>query len=80
MVLEDNPEFVCVKLDFRNAFNEMRRSSVIEVLEKEDPLRQLGSSWPPAAGWRAGSRYGAAARKAWRRATLGSGLWFAVGL
>ena len=43
MVLEQNPEFICVKLDFKNAFNEVFRARVVEALEEEDSLRHLAS-------------------------------------
>ena len=41
MLLEENREFVCVKLDFRNAFNEVSRARVVEALEEEPKLRHL---------------------------------------
>ena len=41
MMLEENREFVCIKLDFRNAFNEVFRSRVVEALEEEASLRHL---------------------------------------
>ena len=43
MVMEQNPNFICVKLDFKNAFNEVYRARVIEALEEEDSLRHLAS-------------------------------------
>ena len=36
MVLKENTDFICVKLDFRNAFNEVFRSR-----EEESSLRHL---------------------------------------
>ena len=41
MLLEEKREFVCVKLDFRNAFNEVYRARVVEALEEELTLRHL---------------------------------------
>ena len=41
MVLEQNPEFICVKLDFKNAFNEAFR--VVEAIEEVDSFRCLAS-------------------------------------
>ena len=41
MVMEQNPNFICVKLDFKNAFNEVYRARVVEALEEEDSLRHL---------------------------------------
>ena len=43
MVMEQNPKFICVKLDFKNAFNEVFRARVVEALEEEDSLRHLAS-------------------------------------
>ena len=43
MMLEQNPEFICVKLDFKKAFNEVFRARVVEALEEEDSLRHLAS-------------------------------------
>lgn len=40
-VMESNPKFICVKLDFRNAFNEVSRSRILEALQKEENLRHL---------------------------------------
>ena len=41
MTLEKNPNFICVKLDFRNAFNEISRARVVEALEEEESLAHL---------------------------------------
>ena len=41
MLLEQNRNFICIKLDFRNAFNEVFRSRVIEALEEEPSLRHM---------------------------------------
>ena len=38
MVMEQNLNFICVKLDFKNAFNEVYHARVIEALEEEDSL------------------------------------------
>ncbi len=43
MMLEDNQDFICIKLDFRNAFNEVSRACIIEVLEKESSLNHLAA-------------------------------------
>ena len=39
MLLEDNPDFVCYKLDLRNAHNEVARAAILEELEEEPTLR-----------------------------------------
>ena len=43
MMSEKNPSMVFVKVDMRNAHNEVSRASVLEALEREDTLRHL--SW-----------------------------------
>ena len=40
-VLDAFPEFICFRLDLKNAFNEMSRSAVLEILEKEETLKHL---------------------------------------
>ena len=41
MMLEENPDFVCIKVDLRNAHNEVSRAAIIEELEEEPTLRHL---------------------------------------
>ena len=41
MMLEENGNFVCIKLDFRNAFNEVFRSRVVAAFEEVASLRHL---------------------------------------
>ena len=41
MLLEENPDFVCFKLDLRNAHNEVARAAIVEELEEEPTLRHL---------------------------------------
>ena len=41
MTLENNLGFICVKLDFRNAFNEIWRARIVEALEEEETLSHL---------------------------------------
>ena len=43
MMLESNADFICIKLDFKNAFNEVYRSRIIEVLENEPSLQHLAA-------------------------------------
>ena len=40
-LLEEKPDFVCLKLDLLNAFNEEARAAMIEVFESEPSLRHL---------------------------------------
>ena len=46
MMMEENPTFVFVKCDIKNAFNSISRAKILEVLEGEDSLRHL--SWQAA--------------------------------
>ena len=41
MLSEKNEDFVVIKVDMRNAHNEVSRASVIEALESEPSLRHL---------------------------------------
>ena len=41
MMLEYKREYVAIKLDIKNAHNEVARSSIIEALEREPSLRHL---------------------------------------
>ena len=43
MMLEENRQFVCIKLDFRNAFNEVFRSRVVKAFEEVNSLRHMAS-------------------------------------
>ena len=58
MTLEANPTFICVKLDFRNAFNEASRARVVEALEEEESLKHMaqfaGMVLTPVSGLESG--------------------------
>ena len=43
MMMEERRDYICIKLDFRNAFNEVWRSRVVIALEQEPTLRHLAS-------------------------------------
>ena len=43
MMMEENRDFTCIKLDFRNAFNELWRSRIVDALEKEPSLQHLAA-------------------------------------
>ena len=43
MMMEQNMDFTCIKLDFRNAFNEVSRARIVTALEKEPTLCHLAS-------------------------------------
>ena len=47
MLLERRRDFIAVKIDMRNAHNEVSRASVIEVLDREPSLKHL--TWHTAA-------------------------------
>ena len=38
-----NRNFICMKLDLRNAFNEVSKSSILEALDGEESLAHLAS-------------------------------------
>ena len=40
-MMEENPDFVVIKVDLRNAHNEVSRAAIIEELEEEPTLRHL---------------------------------------
>ena len=46
MMLENNPDFVFVKCDIKNAFNSISRARIIQVLEGEESLKHL--AWQAA--------------------------------
>ena len=41
MMMEENPDFVVIKVDLRNAHNEVSRAAIIEEREEEPTLRHL---------------------------------------
>ena len=40
-IMHQNPNFICFKLDLENAFNEMSRRAVLDVLEGEHSIKHL---------------------------------------
>ena len=40
-IMHQNPNFICFKLDLKNAFNEMSRRAVLDVLEGEHSIKHL---------------------------------------
>ena len=60
MLAEDNKDFVVVKIDMKNAFNEVSRAAIIEALEQEPTLQHLASYaatvLAPAAGLESGGK------------------------
>ena len=45
MSLEENAEFICIKLDIENAHSSISRAAILEVLEQEPDLRHLAWSF-----------------------------------
>ena len=41
--LEERRDFICMKLDLKNAFNEMSRAAIVEAFEAEPSLRHLAA-------------------------------------
>ena len=80
----ENRHFVCIKLDFRNAFNEVFRSRIVEAFEEEASLRHMASHaatlLAPGSGLESrGILWG----ESWEGATQGdpeSGPYFAVAI
>ena len=56
--LEERRDFICLKLDLKNAFNEMSRAAIVEAFEAEPSLRHLaafyGITLAPATALEAG--------------------------
>ena len=68
-LLESNPEFICVRLDLRNAFNEEHRAACIEVCQSKPSLSHLthfmGITLTPVSGMESGGeRWGETAEGA----------------
>ena len=84
MVLEENRTFLCIKLDFQKAFNEVFRARVVEALEETSSLKHLASHaatlLAPGSGLESrGLLWG----ESWEGATQGdpeSGPYFAIAI
>ena len=84
MMLEEHQNFICIKLDFRNAFNEIFRARVIEALEETSSLKHLAahaaSLLAPGSGLESrGTLWG----ESWEGTTQGdpeSGPYFAIAI
>ena len=82
--MEENGNFICIKLDFRNAFNEVFRSRVVAAFEEVASLRHLAchaaTLLAPGSGLESrGVLWG----ESWEGATQGdpeSGPYFAVAI
>ena len=84
MTLEKNPNFVCVKLDFRNAFNEISRARVVESLEEEESLAHLaqfaGMLLAPVSGLESGGQVWGMAAEGTTQGDPLSGPFFCVSI
>ena len=84
MTLEKNPNFICVKLDFRNAFNEISRARVVEALEEEESLAHLaqfaGMLLAPVSGLESGGHVWGRAEEGTTQGDPLSGPFFCVSI
>lgn len=84
MTLEKNPSFICVKLDFKNAFNEISRARVVEALEEEESLRHLaqfaGILLAPVSGLESGGEFWGEAQEGTTQGDPLSGPFFCVSI
>ena len=84
MTLEKNPTFVCVKLDFRNAFNEISRARVVEALEEVETLQHLaqfaGMLLAPVSGLESGGEFWGEAQEGTTQGDPLSGPFFCVSI
>ena len=84
MTLEKNPTFVCVKLDFRNAFNEIARARVVESLEEVESLQHLaqlaGMLLTPVSGLESGGEFWGEAQEGTTQGDPLSGPFFCVSI
>ena len=84
MTLEKNPTFVCVKLDFRNAFNEIARARVVESLEEVESLQHLaqlaGMLLAPVSGLESGGEFWGEAQEGTTQGDPLSGPFFCVSI
>ena len=83
-VLDAFPDFICFRLDLKNAFNEMSRTAVLEVLEKEETLRHLvtfaAAILSPVAALETGGEIWGESSEGMGQGDPPSGDFFSVGL
>ena len=83
MLLEENPNFICVKNDVKNAFNESARSATVEALDSEPSLQHL--AWhaavtlAPNHGLESGGRLFGSAPEGQTQGDPEAAPWFCVG-
>ena len=84
MTMENHAEFICVKLDFKNAFNEIWRSRVVLALEEEETLYHLAQFaailQSPASGLESKGVIWGEAAEGVTQGDPTSGLFFCVGI
>ena len=45
-LLQQSPEMVCVKMDLKNAFNEVERAALVEAVREHPQLHSLSACYP----------------------------------
>ena len=83
MLLEENPNFICVKNDVKNAFNESARNATVDALNSEPSLQHL--AWhaavtlAPSHGLESGGRLFGSAPEGQTQGDPEAAPWFCVG-
>ena len=84
MKLEERPDLICVKLDFRNAFNEVKRARIIKVLSEEPSLQHLAlhaaTVLAPSNGLECGGQLWGEAAEGTTQGDPESGSYFCIGM
>ena len=83
-VMHSFPDFICFRLDLKNAFNEMSRRAVLDVLENEETLKHLttfaAAILSPIAALESGGEAWGETGEGMGQGDPPSGDFFAVGL
>ena len=84
MKLEQRKDFICVKLDLTNAFNDMSRARMVEALEEEESLKHLASHaatlYAPASSLESHGRLWGESEEGGTQGDPESGPFFCVGM
>ena len=84
MTLESNPEFIAVKCDIKNAFNDMSRARMVHSLEIEPELRHLAlhaaTVLAPRNGLESGGKLWGEASEGGTQGDPESGPYFCIGI
>ena len=83
-VMHAFPDFICFRLDLKNAFNEMCRRAVLDILENEESLKHLvtfaAAILSPVAALESGGKVWGETAEGMGQGDPPSGDFFAVGL